>query len=182
MRVSSVGLIRVDRNRDRVPTIWAGKVVSVRLTAATLRVVADAPIIAEHARHVGRDQLIGHPWHSLPILERQAGAWRHGIPFQERDLPAAIRVVRDRLLKALKGDRAFVERLLLARELGREVACELTIETGVIRAPVAINARRRLATPVRPTSLDHPPTPTRRREPLADCRRDDRRREVRHGH
>jgi hypothetical protein len=184
LRVSSTCLIRVDRNRYSVPAIWAGKVVSVRLTAETLRVVADAQIIAEPVRHFGRDQLICHPWHSLPILERKPGALRHGIPFQEWDLPAAIRIVRDRLLKAPKGDRAFVERLLLARELGLEVlevACELTIEAGVISAPVVINAMRRLAAPTRPAVLESPPTPTRRLEPLADCRRDDSRREVRHG-
>jgi hypothetical protein len=63
---------------------------------------------------------------------------RHGIPFQAWDLPNVIRVVRDRRLTLPKGDRTFVERLLLARELGREVlevACELTLETGVISAP-----------------------------------------------
>jgi len=184
LRVSSTCLIRVDRNRYSVPAIWAGKVVSVRLTAAARRVVAEGQVIAEHARYFGRDQLICDPWHYLPILERKPGALRHGIPFQEWDLPNAIRVVRDRLLKSPKGDRAFVELLLLARELGLEVlevACELTIETGVISAPVVINAMRRLAAPVRPTSLDHPPTPTLRLEPLADCARDDSLREVRHG-
>ena len=147
--------------------------------------MADGQVIAEHARHFGRDQLICDPWHYLPILERKPGALRHGIPFQEWDLPAAIRVVRDRLLKAPKGDRAFVELLLLARELGLEVlevACELTIETGVISAPVVINAMRRLAAPTRPASLESPPTPTLRLEPLADCSRYDSLREVRHGH
>jgi hypothetical protein len=43
---------------------------------------------------------------------------RHGAPFQDWDLPAAIRAVRDRILKHPKGDRAFVELLLLAREAG----------------------------------------------------------------
>ena len=184
-RVSRTGLIRVDRHRDRVPAVWAGKGVSVRLTADALRVVGEGQVLALHARRVGRDPLLCDPWHSLPILEKKPGALRHGIPFQEWDLPTAIRVVRDRLLKSPKGDRAFVERWLLARELGREVlevACELTLETGVISAPVVINARRRLAAPVWPTALDHPPTPTRRLEPLADGARDDRLREVRDGH
>lgn len=184
LRVSSTCLIRIDRNRYSVPAVWAGKVVSVRLTAAARRVVAEGQVIAEHPRHVGRDQLIGDPWHDLPILERKPGALRHGIPFQEWDLPTAIRVVRDRLLKAPKGDRAFVERLLLARELGLEVlevACELTIETGVISAPVVINAMRRLAAPTRLAALESPPSPTLRLEPLADCARYDSLREVRDG-
>ena len=87
-------------------------------------------------------------------------------------------------LKSPKGDRAFVERLLLARELGLEVlevAGERTIETGVIRAPVAINAMRRWAAPPRPTALDQPATPRLRLEPIADGARDDSLREVRDG-
>ena len=108
LRVSSTCLIRVDRNRYSVPRPLR-RVVSVRLTATTLRIVADGQMIAEHVRCFGREQLICNPWHYLPILERKPGALRHGIPFQEWDLPTAIRVVRDRLLKPPKGDRAFVE-------------------------------------------------------------------------
>jgi hypothetical protein len=40
LRVSSTSLVRVDRNRYSVPAVWAGRVVSVRLTAERLRVVA----------------------------------------------------------------------------------------------------------------------------------------------
>lgn len=72
--MSSTGLIRVDRNRDRVPAVWAGKVVSVRLTADALRVVAEDQVIAVQVRRFGRDQLIGDPWHSLPILEKKPAA------------------------------------------------------------------------------------------------------------
>ncbi|HTS67378.1 MAG TPA: hypothetical protein VMO17_00220, partial [Terriglobia bacterium] len=41
LRVSSTCLVHVDRNRYSVPANWAGKVVSVRLTADALRIVAD---------------------------------------------------------------------------------------------------------------------------------------------
>jgi hypothetical protein len=95
--------------------------------------------VAGHARQFGRDQLVCDPWHYLPVLEKKPGALRHGAPFQNWDLPAAIRAVRDRILKHPKGDRAFVERLLLAREVGLdvlEVACDLTLESGVATAPV----------------------------------------------
>ena len=74
LRVSSTGLIRVDRNRDRVPAVWAGKAVSVRLAADALRVAGEGQVIALHARRVGRDPLIGDPWHDLPILEKTPGA------------------------------------------------------------------------------------------------------------
>jgi hypothetical protein len=40
LRVSSTCLVHVDRNRHSVPAAWAGKVVSVRITADALRVAA----------------------------------------------------------------------------------------------------------------------------------------------
>ncbi len=185
LRVSSTGLVRVDRNRYSVPAVWAGKVVSVRLDAERLRVVAEGRIIAEHDRHFGRDRLICDPWHYLPVLEKKPGTLRHGAPFQSWDLPVPIRVVRDRILKQSKGDRAFVELLLLAREVGLEVlevACELTLETGVITAPLVLNAMRRLSAPSRPQPLDGAPAPPLHTEPLADCSRYDSLREVSHVH
>ena len=108
LRVSSTCLIRLDRNHYSAPAAWVGKVVSVRVTADCLRLVADGDIIAEHARCFGRDKFIFNPWHYLPVLERKPGALRHGAPFQEWDLPVSIQVVRDRLMKQPKGDRAFV--------------------------------------------------------------------------
>jgi hypothetical protein len=39
---------------------------------------------------------------------------RNGVPFREWNLPVAIQLVRDRILKQPKGDRAFVELLLMA--------------------------------------------------------------------
>ena len=75
------------------------------------------------------------------------------MPFVEWDLPVPIRLVRDRVLKQPKGDRAFVELLLAAREVGLEalqVACELTLEGGVITAAIAMNELRRITAPPRP--------------------------------
>ncbi len=185
LRVSSTCLVRVDRNSYSVPALWAGTVVSARLTADTLRVVAEGQAVAEHARRFGRDQLVCDPWHYLPVLEKKPGALRHGAPFQDWDLPAAIRAVRDRILRQPKGDRAFVDLLLLARETGLdvlEVACDLALEAGVVTGPVVLNAMRRLAAPARPQPLDGAPAPALRLEPLADCGRYDSLRETRHGH
>ena len=114
LRVSSTCLVRVDYNRYSVPAEWANRVVSVRITADRLRIVAEGQVLAEHPRCFGRDQLICDPWHYLPILEKNPGALRHGVPFQQWPLPISIGVVRDRLLKQDKGDRAFVELLLMA--------------------------------------------------------------------
>jgi transposase len=185
LRVSSTCLVHVDRNRYSVPAAWAGKVVSARLTADAVRVVADGQAVAGHARQFGRDQLVCDPWHYLPVLEKKPGALRHGAPFQDWDLPAAIRAVRDRILKQPKGDRAFVELLLLAREAGLdvlEVACDLTLESGVVTAPVVLNTMRRLAAPARPQALDGTPAPALRLEPVADCGRYDSLRGARHVH
>jgi len=121
LRVSGTCLARIDRNSYSVPAQWAGKVVSARLAADTLRVAAEGQVVAEHVRRFGRDQLVCDPWHYLPVLEKKPGALRHGAPFQDWDLPAAIRAVRDRILRQPKGDRAFVELLLLAREAGPDV-------------------------------------------------------------
>ena len=87
-------------------------------------------------------QLICDPWHYLPVLEKKPGALRNGAPFLAWELPASIQRVRDRLLKQPKGDRGFVELLLMAREVGLEpleVACELAQEHGVITAAVVMN-------------------------------------------
>ena len=51
LRVSSTGLVSVDRNRSSVPAEWTGKVVSVRISAHGIRVVADG---APAGRHQGQ--------------------------------------------------------------------------------------------------------------------------------
>jgi hypothetical protein len=98
-RVSGLCLVQIGRNRYSVPAEWAGRVVPVRLTADAVRVVAEGGLVAEHARVLGRDQLVCNPWHYLPVLEREPGALRHGAPFREWALPAAVVAVRDRLLR-----------------------------------------------------------------------------------
>jgi len=162
----------------------------VRLTADRVRIVADGKVIAEHERRFGRDQLIFDPWHYLPILEKKPGALRHGAPFVTWDLPIPIKVVRDRILKQDKGDRAFVDLLLMARDLGDagldilEVACDLTLQTGVISAAIVLNEMRRLTEDAKPKVLDESVTslPTLAVEPVADCSRYDALRSTRHVH
>ncbi|MCD2452038.1 MAG: IS21 family transposase [Methylicorpusculum sp.] len=187
-RVSQLCLIRIDRNRYSVPAEWANSVVSVRLTADCVRMVAEGQIIAEHSRQWGRDQLVCDPWHYLPVLEKKPGALRHGAPFRAWDLPVSIKVVRDRILKQDKGDRAFVDLLLMARDLGDggldvlEVACDLTLQTGVISAAIVLNEMRRLTEAAQPKTLDETPAPILTLEPVADCSRYDALRSARHVH
>jgi hypothetical protein len=176
LRVSSTCLLRVNRNHYSAPAVWVGKIVSVRVTADRLRVVADGNIVAEHGRSFGRDKFIFNPWHYLPVLERKPGALRHGAPFLNWDLPVSIQVVRDQLLKQPQGDKAFVDVLLMAKEAGleaMETACELTLEMGIISASIVINELRRLLEPPRAKALTASESLLLQEEPIADCRRYD---------
>jgi hypothetical protein len=181
LRVSSTCLVSVDRNRYSVPAEWAGKVVSVRISADTIRIVADGQELACHTRHFGREQLICEPWHYLSILETKPGALRHGLPFVEWVLPPAIEVVRQQVLKQPKGDRAFAEILLAARESGLErleVACQLAQCQGKTSAAIVLNELRRLTSPPRAAALATPDTLSLREEPVANCARYDALREA----
>ena len=159
LRASSTCLVVLDRNRYSVPAAFAGRAVSVRSTTTQVRIVADGAVIAEHKRRFGRDILVCDPWHYLPVLEHKPGALRNGVPFREWDLPVAIQIVRDRILKQPRGDRGFVELLLMAREVGLEplqVACELVLEGQVVTAAVVLNEMRRLLAPAHPAMLTVP--------------------------
>ena len=183
VRVSSTCLVVLDRNRYSVPAEYAGQAVSVRSTATDVRIVADGAVIAAHARRFGRDILVCDPWHYLSLLERKPGALRNGMPFRDWDLPIAIQQVRDRILKQPKGDRGFVELLIMARGSGLEalqVACELVLEGNVVTAAVVMNEMRRLISPAPPAMLNIPDLLRLQCEPLANCGRYDHLREVSH--
>ena len=117
------------------------------------------------------------------IRRRRPGALRNGTPFREWDLPQSIQLVRDRILKQPKGDRAFVELLLMARDSGLEtleVACDLVLEGNVVTASVVMNAMQRLIAPTQPVTMNVPDMLKLEVEPLADCGRYDRLRGVSH--
>ncbi|MCP5245521.1 MAG: IS21 family transposase [Burkholderiales bacterium] len=185
MKVSRTCLVRVDRNQYSVPAQWSGQVVSVRVFADRLDIVSEGRTIATHQRSFLRDQLICDPWHYLPLLEKKPGAIRHGAPFQNWELPEAIRHVREKLRKQDKNERAFVDLLLLTREAGLEAletACELALESGVVNASVLQNAIRRLIEPVRPKALNTGDTLQLTTEPRADFQRYDHLLGSRHVH
>ncbi len=91
--------------------------------------------------------------------------------------------MRDRILKQPKGDRAFVELLLMARDVGLEpleVACDLVLDGNVVTASVVMNAMQRLVVPMQPVTMNVPDMLKLEAEPLADCGRYDRLRGVSH--
>ena len=101
----------------------------------------------------------------------------------DEGLPTSIRLVRDRILKQPKGDRAFVELLMMARDVGLEaleVACELVLDGNVVTASVVLNEMRRLIAPGQPIMLNVPDMLKLQIEPLADCARYDHLRGVSH--
>ena len=174
--VSCTCLVAVACHRDSISCEGAGHLVSTRLYPNRVDIACAQTIIASHARTPGSGQVTYDWQHYIELVQRKPGALRNGTPFLEWDLPQAIRTVRDRVLKQPKGDRAFVELLLMAREVGLEplqVACELTLESGVITGAVVMNELRRLTAPSRPDSLDLPDRLQLQAEPLADCARYD---------
>ena len=77
---------------------------------------------------------------------------RHGLPFTAWVVPPAVDAVRVRGLKQVKGDRAFAELLLVARETGLEaldMACQLAQEQRHMNTSVVLNELRRLISPPR---------------------------------
>ncbi|MDD4905591.1 MAG: hypothetical protein PHD39_05465 [Methylobacter tundripaludum] len=116
-------------------------------------------------------------------MEKKPGALRQGAPFQAWELAVSIKRVRARLLKQDQGDRAFVDLLLIARSLGDcgletlEVACDLTLPTGVISAAMVLNEMRRLTDAAKPKTLKALPL-----TPVADGSRYDTLRRSRHVH
>jgi transposase len=183
VRVSSTCLVRVDRNNYSVPAHLAGKAVSIRLRADSVQIVIEKAIVATHQRCFGKDQMILNPWHYLPILEKKPGALRNGKPFQDWELPAPIQLVKERLLKQAKGDKAFVELLMMAGIAGidsLEVACQLTIEQGTITGSIVLNELRRLLEPSRLSSIEVPESIQLKVNPIADCSRYDHLRENPH--
>lgn len=182
VRVSSTCLVSYDRNRYSVPSRYAGQRVSLRATATRIRVVADDQEVARHARSFARDTLVLDPWHYLPVLEKKPGALRNGAPFVDWVLPEPMALVKERLLKQPRGDRAFVELLLAMREHGADpvtAACDLALESGAVSAPVILNLLHRLLEPARIKLMVNVPTCLRlSQEPQADCGRYDRLREV----
>ena len=176
-------LVSADRNRSSVPAEWVGKLVSVRISAHGIRVVAGGALVARHERKFGRNQLICGPWHYLSILETKPGALRHGLPFTAWVLPPAVAAVRVHALKQVKGDRAFAELLLIAREKGLEawdMACQLAQEQGHLNTSVVLNELRRLTRPPRVSLMETPDALVLLLEPVANCARYDELRGVSH--
>lgn len=179
-RVSATSLVFFQRNRYSVPCEHAHHVVSLKIYATELVVVADNVEVARHVRRFDRYQTFYDWQHYIPAVVRKPGALRHGAPFAE--MPAPLRQLQRQLLRHPGGDRVMAQVLAAVPVHGLEavlVAVELALEIGKVSAEHVLNILARLKAPSTPpaTLLD---APALMEEPRADTGRYDTLREEVH--
>ncbi len=187
-RVTSTCLILFERNRYSVPASFANRVVSLRVYAARLVVVAEANVITEHVRVFSRDHnSLGrtvYDWrHYLAVVQRKPGALRNGAPFSE--LPESFRRLQSSLLKHPGGDREMADILaliLLYDESLVEQAVEASLASGAPCKQHVLNCLSRLSDVPLPPRLEPPAALMLITEPLANTARYDGLRGNRHAH
>ena len=115
-RVSSLSLVRYDRNDYSVPTAYGHRPVLVRGYVEQVVVSCGAEVIARHERSHAREDFVFDPVHYLALLERKTGALDQAAPLQGWDLPEAFatlhRLLEARMGKAGKREYVQVLRLL----------------------------------------------------------------------
>jgi transposase len=110
-RVSSLSLVRYDRNDYSVPTAYGHREVLVRGYVDEVVIACGAEVIARHPRAYGREDFVFDPLHYLALLERKIGALDQAAPLRGRGPPEAFSTLR-RLLEARLGKagrREFVQ-------------------------------------------------------------------------
>jgi hypothetical protein len=154
-RVSSTCLVSVARNRYSVPCEWAGQMVSTRLYPSRVDVVAQDAIVASHTRLTNRGQT-SYDWqHYIELVHRKPGALRNGTPFL--DLPPALLMLRQSLLRHPGGDRVMAQVLAVVPQAGLDavlVAVEVLLEGATPNGGISVEHVRNVL-----ARLNSPPTP-----------------------
>ena len=101
-RVSSLALVRYERNDYSVPTAYGHRPVLVRGYVEEVVIACGAEVIARHQRSYAREDFVFDPLHYLALLEQKTGALDQAAPLQGWDLPEAFATLR-RLLEARMG-------------------------------------------------------------------------------
>jgi transposase len=109
VRVTSTGLIHLERNRYSVPTRQAHRIVSLRVYPGRIEVVADNELVAQHERCFDRDRTMYDWRHYVELLETKPGALRNGAPFET--MPEPLRQLQRHLLARPGGDRVMAQLL-----------------------------------------------------------------------
>ncbi len=153
-RVSSTGLVSVDRNRYSVPCEGVGHWVSGRRYPGQIVIVAGDAVVATHARLSDRDH-VQYDWqHDLPLVERKPGALRNGAPFA--GMPEPLARLKQTLLRRPGGDRVMAQVLAAIPSSGLDavlVAIELVLESGLVSADHVLNVIARLQAEPQPASV-----------------------------
>ena len=174
--VTGTCLISFDRNRYSVMAKAARRAVQVRAYADRIVVRLGDEVIAEHARHFGRDRTIYDPWHYLPVLANKPGALRNGAPFQGWDLPPALTRLRRKLGGGDEADRRFVRVPAAVMTDGLEAveaAIREALDNGAVSDEVILNILARYRDPPSERTLDVVVDLKLSHPPIADCARYD---------
>ena len=174
--VTGTCLISFDRNRYSVMAKAARRAVQVRAYADRIVVRLGDEVVAEHARHFGRDRTIYDPWHYLPVLANKPGALRNGAPFQGWDLPPALARLRRKLGSGDEADRRFVRVLAAVLTDGLdavEAAIREALDAGAASDEVILNILARYREPLSERPLDVVVDLKLSHPPIADCARYD---------
>jgi hypothetical protein len=123
-RVSSTGLIHLERNRYSVPTEHAHRIVSVRVYPTVIDIVVDDEQVARHDRSFERDQTLYDWRHYIDLLARKPGALRNGAPFEA--MPEPLRRLQHQLLNKPGGDRVMAQVLAAVPVHGLEAILAAT--------------------------------------------------------
>ncbi len=182
-RVSPTCLIVFERNRYSIPAAFANRVISLRVYADRLVIVAEAQIIAEHVRvfsrgHDKHGQTIYDWRHYLAVVQRKPGALRNGAPFAE--LPKSFKRLRSVLMKRDGGDREMADILALVLHHDErlvEQAVREAITSGIVSKTHILNRLSRLLDTPPPAALEPPPALNLQDEPVANTERYDHLRE-----
>lgn len=135
VRVSSTGLIHLDRNRYSVPTAHANRIVSLRLYPTTIDVVAEDEKVATHVRSFERDQTYYEWQHYIDLVSQKPGALRNGAPFES--MPAPLRELQKQLLTRPGGDRVMATLLSAIPAHGLAAILEATEAALAVGKPSA---------------------------------------------
>jgi len=113
--VSSLSLVRFDRNDYSVPVPWAHQSVVVKGDWQAVGLYAQGQEIARHERIWEKEQVCFEPLHYLALLEQKPGALDHARPLVGWNLPECFGVLRRRLENERAGDgtREYIRALRL---------------------------------------------------------------------
>ena len=144
-RVSSLSLVRYQRNDYSVPVQYGHRAVLVKAYVDRVEIVAGTERIAQHVRSYEREDFIFDPLHYLSLLERKVNALDQAAPLQGWQLPAVFATLR-RLLEARLGQhgkREYVQVLRLM-EIFRPQDVEAAVKQALHLGAIGFDAVKHL--------------------------------------